>query len=161
MAFDNTTYTKNEVTPYSWAISTNSAAGAAAASVFNPLDDIANAVYGVANVAALTAAQIASLNATNPLWQTLYNGGVAWAGAANVTAAIYTNCDVQITTQTGTAIATQGGPITAGFIGGSLAGATSGGAAGNARVSLTDLKLADASTGTVQVRIAYRHSITG
>lgn len=159
MAFDTATYTKNEVTPYSWCISTNSAA-AAAASVFNPLDDIANAVYGVANVAALSAAQIASLNSTNPLWQTLYNGGVAFAGAANVTSALYTNCDVQVTTQTGTAIAPSGGP-TAGFIGGSCAGAVSGAAAGNARVSLTDLKFADASTGTVQVRIAYRHSITG
>jgi len=160
MAFD-TTYTKNEVTPYSWCIAVNSLNTASAATVFNPLDDIANAVYGVANVAALTAAQIAALNATNPLWQTLYNGGVAFVGAANVTTAIYTNCDVQVTAQTGTAIAPQAGPPTAGFIGGSCAGDVAGGAAGNARVSLTDLKFANASTGTVQVRIAYRHSITG
>jgi hypothetical protein len=159
MAFDNTTYTKNEVTPYSWCISTNSAA-ASAARDFNPLDDIANAVYGVANVAALTVTQIAALNATNPLWQTLYNGGVPFAGAANVISAIYTACDVQVTTQSGTAITASGAPV-AGFIGGTLTGAVNGAAAGNARISMTDLKLADGNTGTVQVRVAYRHSITG
>lgn len=157
MAFDNATYTKNEVTPYSWAISTTSA-GASAAALFNILDDIANSVYGVANVAALTAAQIAALNSTNPLWQTFYNNGVAWAGAANVLSALYTNCDVIVTIQTGTAI-NIAGPN--GFFGGSVQGGVSGALAGNARISMTDLKAANGDTGTIQVRIAYRHSITG
>jgi len=159
MAFDNTTYTKNEVTPYSWCISTTSAgASAVATREFNPLDDIANAVYGVANVAGLTAAQIASLNTTNPLWQTLYNGGVPFAGAANVTAAVYTVCDVQVTIQSGTACV---GALTNAFFGGALIGAVNGAAAGNARINLTDIKINNADTGIIQVRVAYRHSITG
>lgn len=158
MAFDNVTYTQNEVTPYSWCISTTSAgASAVATRAFAPLDDIAKAVYGV-NVAGLTAAQIASLNATNPLWQTLYNGGVAFAGAANVTTALYANCDVQVTIQSGTACA---GALTNGFFGGALVGDVSGAAAGNARINLTDIKVNVADTGIIQVRVAYRHSITG